>query len=340
MKRTVSNAVIPTLIAVSTAMPAAGDTLENVRSRGVVQCGVAPGVPGFSNPDTAGNWQGLDADFCRAVATAVLGAPDKVKFIPLSGKERFVAVQSGEVDLLSRKTTNTVSREIGQGVDFVGTIFYDGQGFMVPKALGMKAAKDLEGASICTMTGTTSEQTATEYFRSHNMSFDLVVFEKEDEAVAAYDGGRCDTITFDKSTLAAYRIKLKNPEDHMILPDTISKEPLAPAVRHGDNRWGDIVSMTLNALIEAEELDLTAAKIDEQKAEPANPAIERFLGVGADFGKDLNLPADWMGAVIKAVGNYGEIYDRNVGPNTKLGLERGINSLWSHGGLHYGNPVR
>ena len=318
----------------------AGATLDAVKAKGFVQCGVNQGLPGFSNPDENGNWVGLDVDVCRAVAAAVLGDASKVKFTPMSAKERFTALQSGEIDVLSRNTTWTFVRDNALGLDFAGVVYYDGQGFMVRKNLGVKSARELNGASVCVITGTTTELNLGDYFRANDMKYRPVVYEKGDETVAAYDAGRCDVFTTDRSQLAGQRIKLKKPKDHVILPEVISKEPLGPVVRHGDNQWGDIVRWSLNAMIVAEEKGVTSKNVDETKAKSKDPEIKRLLGVEADLGKKLGLSNDWAYNIIKKVGNYGEIFDRNVGPDTPLKLERGLNQLWSKGGILYSPPMR
>ena len=321
----------------STAANAA--TLDDVRSKGSVQCGVSQGLPGFSNPDDKGNWTGLDVDVCRAVAAAVFGDATKVKFTPLSAKERFTALQSGEVDILSRNTTWTFTRDNALGLDFAGVNYYDGQGFMVRKSLGVKSALELSGAAVCTNTGTTTELNVADYFRTHKMEYKVVAFEKADEVLASYDSGRCDVYTTDRSGLAAQRIKLSHPDDNIVLPEIISKEPLGPVVRHGDNQWGDIARWSLNAMIAAEELGVTSKNVDKMKGS-TNPEIKRLLGVEGDMGKALNLSNEWAYNIIKQVGNYGESYDRNVGPNTPLKLERGVNAQWKDGGLMYSPPFR
>lgn len=314
-------------------------TLDDVKKKGFVQCGVSQGLPGFSNPDEKGNWTGIDVDVCRGVAAAVFGDAKKVKYTPLSAKERFTALQSGEVDILSRNTTWTATRDTALGLDFVGVNYYDGQGFMVRKSLGVKSAKELNGASVCVNIGTTTELNLSDFFRASGMKFKPVVFEKADEVVSAYDSGRCDVYTTDRSGLAAQRVKLKNPDEHMVLPEIISKEPLGPVVRHGDNQWGDIVRWTLYAMLEAEEMGVdskNAAKMKDSK----NPGIRRLLGVEGDLGKNLGVPAEWAYSIVSQVGNYGESYDRNVGPKTSLKLERGANALWNKGGLQYPMPAR
>lgn len=314
-------------------------TLDDVKKKGFVQCGVSQGLPGFSNPDEKGNWSGIDVDVCRAVAAAIFGDAKKVKYTPLSAKERFTALQSGEVDILSRNTTWTLTRDTSLGLDFVGVNYYDGQGFMVRKKLGVKTAKKLSGASVCTNIGTTTELNVSDFFRANNMKIELVAFEKADEVVAAYDAGRCDVYTTDRSGLAAQRTKMKNPDEHMVLPEIISKEPLGPVVRHGDNQWGDVVRWSLYAMIQAEESGLTSGNVDKMK-ESKNPSTRRFLGLEGDMGKSLGLPNAWAYSIVKQVGNYGESYDKHVGPATPLKLARGVNALWNKGGLQYPMPIR
>ena len=318
---------------------ALADTLDEVKAKGFVQCGVSQGLPGFSNPDESGNWTGIDVDVCKGVAAAIFGDADAVKYTPLSAKERFTALQSGEVDVLSRNTTWTLVRDTALGLDFVGVNYYDGQGFMVRKDLGVKSAKELNGASVCVNIGTTTELNMADFFRANDMDYEPVVFEKADEVVAAYDSGRCDTYTTDRSGLAAQRLKLKDPDAHMVLPETISKEPLGPVVRHGDNKWGDVVRWTLYAMLEAEEYGVDSGNVD-QMMDSKNPVIKRILGVEGDLGQSLGLPNDWAYNVLKQVGNYAEIYDKNVGPDTPLKLARGVNRLWKDGGIQYPMPVR
>jgi general L-amino acid transport system substrate-binding protein len=315
-------------------------TLDDVRAKGFVQCGVSQGVPGFSNPDEAGNWSGIDVDVCRAVAAAIWGDADAVKYTPLTAKERFTALQSSEIDVLSRNTTWTLVRDTALGLDFAGVNYYDGQGFMVRKDLGVASAMELDGASVCTNLGTTTELNMADFFRSNGFSYEPVLFEKSDEVVAAYDAGRCDVYTTDRSGLAANRVKLANPDDHMILPETISKEPLGPVVRHGDNQWGDIVRWSLYAMLEAEEYGVNSGNVDDMKANSTNPGIKRLLGVEGGIGEGLGLPNEWAYNIVKHVGNYAESYDRNVGPDTAVGLSRGVNALWSDGGIQYPMPVR
>jgi len=315
-------------------------TLDAVKAKGYVQCGVSQGLPGFSNADDSGNWTGIDVDLCRAVAAAVFGDPNKVKFSPLSAKQRFTALSSGEIDILSRNTTWTMTRDTQLGLNFAGVNYDDGQGMMVPASLGVKSAKELNGANICTNTGTTTELNITDYFRANNMSFNLVAFEKADEVVAAYDAGRCDVYTTDRSGLAAQRTKLTNPDAHVVLPEIISKEPLGPVVRQGDDQWFNIVRWTLNALINAEEMGITKANAKSRLAGTENPAIKRLLGGEGKFGEELGLSNDWALNAITAVGNYGESYEANVGPNTPLKLDRGVNALWNKGGILYAAPIR
>jgi len=322
------------------ASVAQAGTLEDVRAKGFVQCGVSQGLPGFSNPDDAGNWTGIDVDLCRAVAAAVFGDADAVKYTPLSAKQRFTALSSGEIDILSRNTTWTMTRDTQLGLNFAGVNYYDGQGMMVPKSLGVKSALELDGANICTNTGTTTELNITDYFRANGMSFNLVAFEKADEVVAAYDAGRCDVYTTDRSGLAAQRTKLTNPDDHMVLSEIISKEPLGPVVRQGDDQWFNVVRWTLNAMINAEEMGISSANVNKLTYNDVTPAEARFIGKEGKFGAELGLADDWAYQIIRQVGNYAESYDRNVGPDTPLKLDRGVNALWSKGGILYAAPIR
>ena len=318
---------------------AAGSSLDTVKRKGFVQCGVSQGLPGFSNPDEKGNWTGIDVDVCRAVAAAVLGSADKVKYTPLSAKERFTALQSGEVDLLSRNTTWTLVRDTALGLNFAGVNYYDGQGFMVRKDLGIKSAKELAGSSVCVNIGTTTELNMADFFRGNKMEYKPVVFEKADEVVAAYDSGRCDVYTTDQSGLAAQRLKLKDPNAHMVLPEVISKEPLGPVVRHGDDKWLDIVKWTLYAMLQAEEFGIDSNNVDSMKNSD-NPGIKRLLGTEGDMGGKLGLDKEWAYRIVKQVGNYGQSFEAHVGPNTPLELPRGVNALWNKGGLMYPMPVR
>jgi general L-amino acid transport system substrate-binding protein len=316
-------------------------TLGDVKEKGFIQCGVSQGVPGFSNPDQAGNWTGIDVDVCRAAAAAVFGDAGKVKYTPLSAKERFTALQSGEIDILSRNTTWTLVRDTALGLNFAGVNYYDGQGFMVRKDLGVKSARELAGAAVCVNIGTTTELNMADFFRANNMDYKPVVFEKADEVVAAYDSGRCDVYTTDRSALAAQRLKLKNTDAHMVLPETISKEPLGPVVRHGDDQWLDIVKWSLFLMVEAEENGVSQANVDELvKTNTKDPIKRRILGLEGDLGKNLGVANDWGYQIIKQVGNYGDVYEKHVGPNTPVGLPRGVNALWKDGGLQYAMPVR
>ena len=337
MKKT----ILPIAVGVALGLTAAASaaTLDDVKAKGFIQCGVSQGLPGFSNPDSAGNWSGLDVDLCRAMAAAVFGDANAVKFTPLSAKERFTALQSGEVDVLSRNTTWTATRDTSLGLNFAGVNYYDGQGFMVRKDLGVSSALELSGASVCTNTGTTTELNVADYFRANNMEYEVVAFEKADEVVGAYDSGRCDVYTTDASGLYAQRLKLTNPTEHMVLPEIISKEPLGPVVRQGDDQWFNIARWTLNAMINAEELGVTSGNVGDMMGS-ANPAIKRLLGEEGSYGEYLGLSKDWAVNVIKQVGNYEESFNRNVGPDTPLGISRGVNALWSKGGILYAPPVR
>jgi general L-amino acid transport system substrate-binding protein len=312
-------------------------TLEAVQKRGHLQCGVNTGLAGFSQPDSKGEWHGIDVDFCRAVAAAVLGDAGKVRYTPLTAQQRFTALQSGEVDVLARNTTWTLSRDTGLALNFVGISYYDGQGFMVPKKANVKSARQLNGATVCVQPGTTNELNLADYFRANNMKFKPVVIEKLEEVLNAYFAGRCDAFTTDASSLAALRAsRAPRPEEHVILPELISKEPLGPAVRQGDERWFDIVKWSLFAMIEAEELGLSSRNI-EQQAKNGGPAVQRFVGANGDLGKLLGLDNRWAFQIVKQVGNYGESFDANLKP---LGFERGMNRLWTQGGLLYAPPIR
>ena len=321
------------------ASSARAATLDEVKSRGELRCGVNIGLAGFSAPDDKGEWRGLDVDFCRAVASAIFGDASKVKFVPLSAKERFTALQSGEIDLLSRNTTWTMSRDTEQGLNFVGITYYDGQGFLVKKALGLTSVAQLAGASICMQTGTTNELNVADYFRTRGLSFNPVVFEKNEEAITAYNLGRCDAYTTDSSGLYAQRIKLADPDANVVLPEVISKEPLGPVVRQGDEQWANLVQWTLFAWLNAEELGIKQGNVDQMLGSP-NPEVRRLLGVEGDFGKGIGLSNDWAHAIIKNVGNYGESFERNLGKGSRLNIARGLNRLWTDGGLHYAPPIR
>ncbi len=326
-----------------TASVASAATLDDVKAKGFVQCGVNTGLAGFSAPDAKGEWAGLDADFCRAVAAAVFGDGTKVKFTPLNAKERFTALQSGEIDLLSRNTTWTVNRDTALGLNFAGVTYYDGQGFMInsKKLPGVNSALQLSGAAVCVQSGTTTELNLADYFKANKMEYNPVVFEKLEETNAAYDSGRCDVLTTDQSGLYATRLTLGAPDDHVVLPEIISKEPLGPAVRQGDDQWFDVVKWTYFALLNAEELGITQANVEEMK-NSENPEIKRVLGTEADtkIGTDLGLTNDWVANTVKAVGNYGEMFEKNVGSGSPLKIARGVNGLWTKGGLQYGMPIR
>ena len=318
---------------------ASAATLEDVQARGTLNCGVTTGLVGFAAPNANGVWEGFDVGVCRAVAAAVLGDPMAVNFVPTTAKERFTKLSSGEGDMLARNTTWTLSRDTELGLEFTGVNYYDGQGFMVPKDLGVSSALDMSGATVCVQTGTTTELNLADYFRANNMELNTVVGEKNDELRAMYEAGQCDAYTTDASGLAAERAVLADPKAHIILPEIISKEPLGPAVRHGDAQWGDIVRWTLNAMVAAEEYGVTQENVDQMMSSE-NPEIRRLLGVEGEMGAKLGLDNDWAVRVIKAVGNYGESFERNVGVDTPLGLERGLNAQWKDGGLMYSPPVR
>ena len=321
-----------------TASAATAGTLDDVKKKGFVQCGVSQGLAGFSNPDAKGNWSGLDVDVCRAVAAAVFGDDKKVKYTPLSAKERFTALQSGEIDIQSRNTTWTATRDTALGLNFAGVNYYDGQGFMVRKDLGISSALELNGASICTNTGTTTELNVADYFRENKMKYEVIAFEKADEVVQAYDAGRCDVFTTDASGLYAQRLKLKDASKHIVLPEIISKEPLGPVVRQGDDQWFNLVKWTVYAMVNAEEMGVTSANVDAKK--DGSPGEKRLLGVEGNFGKNLGVGNDWAYNIVKLVGNYAESFNRNVGPDTPLGIARGVNALWSKGGIQYAPPIR
>lgn len=326
--------------ATGAALAQGAKTLDAVKARGSLNCIVGTGLAGFGQPDDKGNWTGLDVDYCRAVAAAVVGDPMKVNFRPTNAKERFTALQSGEGDMLARNSTWTTSRDSALGLVFVATNYYDGQGFMVKKSLGVKSAKELKGASVCVQTGTTTELNLADFFRNNKLDYKPVVFEKVDDTNAAYDNGRCDVYTTDASGLYSVRLSMKNPDDHMVLPEIISKEPLAPAVRQGDDQWMTIVKWVHFAMLNAEELGVTQANVDELKKTATNPDVKRLLGTEGDFGKGLGLDNDWVVRIIKAVGNYGESFERNVGSGSRLKIDRGLNALWNKGGIQYAPPVR
>ena len=323
------------------ALPAqAGKTVDAIKARGQLICGVNTGLAGFSAADSQGNWSGLDVDVCKAIAAALLGDATKVKWVPLNAQQRFTALQSGEIDILSRNTTWTLTRDASLGMHFMPTTYYDGQGFMVPSKGKIKSAKQLKGATVCVQSGTTTEKNLTDFSRANKLDIKPVVFEKVEAATGAYFAGRCQAYTTDASGLASVRNKeAKNPADHLILPELISKEPLAPSVRRGDDEFFAIGKWVVYALIEAEEYGITQANVDQMKTS-ADPVVGRILGTGEDTGKLLGLDKEWAARAIKAVGNYGEIFERNVGPKSPLGLPRGVNNLWNKGGIMYAPPVR
>jgi len=335
-------AVVAAVLGTLAALPAhAGNTLDGIKARGQVVCGVNTGLAGFGAADSSGKWTGLDVDICRAVAATTLGDAEKVKFVPLNAQQRFTALQSGEVDLLSRNTTFTLTRDASLGLHSTVTTYYDGQGFMVPVKSKIQSAKQLKGQTVCVQSGTTTEKNLTDYSKANGLNIKPVVFEKLEAAENAYFSGRCISYTTDASGLASTRNKVaKNPEDHVILPELISKEPLGPLVRRGDDEWFAIVKWTIYGLLEAEEYGITQANVDSLKTSSKDPVVTRILGVSEDTGKLLGLSRDWMANAIKATGNYGEIFERNVGPNSPLGLPRGVNNQWNKGGLMYAYPVR
>ncbi|PMR75722.1 amino acid ABC transporter substrate-binding protein [Billgrantia endophytica] len=318
---------------------AQASTLDDTRNRGAVQCGVSDGLPGFSAPDDQGEWQGLDVDVCRAVAAAVFGDAEAVRYISLNAVERFTALQSGEVDVLSRNTTWTTVRDTTLGLNFTGVTFYDGQGFLVSQDLGVSSAEELDGAAICTQSGTTTELNLADYFRANGMEFDPIVFDTSEQTVGGFEAGRCDVLTSDTSQLAALRIQLADPDSAIILPEVISKEPLGPVVRQGDDLWFNIVKWSLFAMVNAEEFGITSENVDEM-LDSGSPDVARLLGQDGNYGEAMGLNADWAYNIIKQVGNYGESFERNVGMGSPLQIERGINALWTEGGIQYAPPIR
>lgn len=315
-------------------------TLDDVQARGKLNCGVSTGLTGFAEPDANGVWQGFDVGVCRAVAAAVLGDPMAVEFVPLTTKVRFTALNSGEIDMLARNTTWTFSRDVDLKLEFVGVNYYDGQGFMVPKALGVASAKELDGATVCIQTGTTTELNLADFFRVNGIDYEPVPVETGGEAQQQYFAGACDVYTTDASALASTRAAASDPDAHVVLPEIISKEPLGPLVRHGDNAWGDVVRWTLNALISAEELGITSENLGKMAAGTNNPEINRMMGTEGTLGEYLGLSADWAQNAIAAGGNYGELFENNIGVNTPLGIARGLNAQWTDGGLIYSPPFR
>jgi general L-amino acid transport system substrate-binding protein len=321
-------------------MSATAGTLEDTKAQGFVKCGIDGGLPGFSEILSGGEYKGMDVDGCRSIAAAVLGDASKVKYISLNAKERLAALQSGEIDVLYRNTTWTETRDTSLGLNFAGVNYYDGQGFMVRKDLGVKSAKELDGASVCIQTGTTTEMNVADYFKKEGMTYKSVAYDSNDQVVKAYENGRCDVLTSDASQLYGLRTKLKDSSAHIVLPEIISKEPLGPVVRQGDDVWFNIVKWSYNAMVAAEEHGITSKNVDDLKKNSNNPTIRRILGVEGKMGANLGLSADWAYNIIKQVGNYGEVFERNVGVNTPLKIERGLNALWTKGGLQYSPPFR
>ncbi len=319
--------------------PAAAQTLKAVKERGALVCGVSQALYGFASPDEKGNWTGFDVDLCRAIAAAIFNDPMKVKYVPLAAGERFAPLQSGAIDVLSRNTTWTMGRETSLGLNFAGVTYYDGQGFLVRASLNLETALDLGGKSTCVQTGTTSEPNVVDYFRSNQMKYQLIALATMEDTLKAYDAGRCEVLTSDVSQLYAERLKLAKAGDHIILPDVISKEPLGPAVRQGDDQWFNLVKWAHFAMINAEELGVGSATIDEA-LRSEKPAVRRLVGTEADFGEHIGLTKDWAARIIKHVGNYDEVFERNLGTGSKLGIPRGLNNLWSNGGIQYAPPIR
>jgi general L-amino acid transport system substrate-binding protein len=343
MKRTVTifgKAIVGAAVVLGlSAAASSAQTLKKVQDRGSLMCGVSQGLPGFSNPDDKGNWTGFDVDVCRAIAAAIFNDSSKVKFLPLSAKDRFTALQAGEIDVLSRNSTWTSSRDASLGISFTAVNYYDGQGFIVRKSLKVNSALELNGASICAQTGTTTELNLADYFRANNMKYEITAFVTADETIKAYEAGRCDAFTSDVSQLYAEKLKFSNPNDHVILPEIISKEPLAPAVRRGDDQWLALVKWVQYAMLDAEELGVSSKTVDEA-LKSTQPEIKRLMGTEGAYGEQLGLTKDWVVRIVKQVGNYGEVFDRNVGTGSKLGISRGLNRLWTKGGIQYAPPIR
>src|SRR5713101_6823673 len=337
MKRLVSIGISACVLAAAVASTAAA-TLDDVKKRGMLNCGANGQLPGFGLPDSQGNWTGLDVDLCRAVAAAIFNDANKVKFVALTAKDRFTALQSGEVDVLVRNTTWTSSRDTQLGLNFTGVNYYDGQGFMVRKALKVNSALELNDAAVCVQQVTTTELNLADYFRANKMKLKTVTFATADEAIKAYDAGRCDAYTTDASGLAGERLRLASANDHIVLPEIISKEPLGPVVRHGDDQWFDIVKWTLFAMFDAEELNISSKNLDEAM-NSTNPEIKRFVGTEGNYGEQLGLNKDWAVRIVKLVGNYGESFERNIGQGSPLKIERGLNKLWTKGGIQYAPPI-
>jgi general L-amino acid transport system substrate-binding protein len=318
----------------------AGVTVDSIHKKGFVQCGVSDGLPGFSTPDASGKIVGIDADICRAIAAAVFGDSNKVKFSQLNGKERFTALQSGEVDVLSRVTTWTSSRDSSMGLVFAGVTYYDGVGFLVNNKLGVKSAKELDGATICIQAGTTTELNVADYFRFNGMTYTPITFDTSDESSKSLESGRCDVLASDKSALYGQRSRLASSKDFVVMPETISKEPLGLVVRRGDEEWFSIVKWTLFAMLNAEEMGITQKNVEAEAKATKNPDVARLLGADGEYGKDLKLPKDWVVQIVKHVGNYGEVFEKNLGKSTPLAIDRGLNALWNNGGIQYAPPVR
>lgn len=329
------------LLAIVTLLPAvsSASTLEQVIKKGVLNCGVSTGIPGFSATDSKGVWKGLDVAFCQSVASAVLGDASKVKYIPLTAKERFTALQSGEIDLLARSSTWTATRDTSLGLNFAGVNYYDGQGFLVNKNLGINSASELDGATFCIQAGTTTELNLTDYFKANNMAYKAVTYDTSAQTIDGFKKGRCDVVTSDASQLYGLKLKMKNPNSVKVLPEIISKEPLGPVVRQGDDQWFNIVRWTMFAILEAEELGINSNNV-EQQLKSKNPSIKRLLGQSGKTGENLGLKSDWAYKIIRNVGNYGEMYDKHMGKNSPLNVERGLNNLWNKGGLMYSMPIR
>ena len=339
MKRIVTLLSLVTAAAIVFAQTASAQTLKSVKDRGILNCGANGTLAGFGLPDAQGKWAGLDVDVCRAIAAAIFNDASKVKFVPLSAKDRFTALQSGEVDVLIRNTTWTSSRDSSLGLSFTGVDYYDGQGFMVRKALKVNSALELNGASVCVQQGTTTELNLADFFRAHNMQLKSVTFATANEAVKSYDAGRCDAYTTDASGLYSERLRLANSNDHIILPEIISKEPLGPAVRQGDDQWFTVVKWVFFAMLNAEELGITSKNVDDMM-KSTNPDVKRFVGTEGNYGEQIGLTKDWAVRIIKLVGNYGEVFEANVGQGSPLKIDRGLNKLWSKGGIQYAPPIR
>jgi len=336
---TMRNILVFAAIAASLMSAASAGTLDQVKKRGMLICGINQGLAGFSSQDASGYWTGFDTDFCRAVAAAIFDDVSKVRFVPLSVKDRFSALQNGEVDVLARNTIWTLSRDTGQGLIFTGITYFDGQGFMVPAKRKEISVRDLSGASICVLQGSPAELNMADFFKANNLSYSSIGLATPEEAIAAYDSGRCDAFTTDASSLYAARLQLAHPEDTIVLPETISKQPLGPVVRQSDDQWLNIVKWTGFAMLDAEEAGLTSKNADDM-AKSDVPEIRRILGIEGNLGEGLGLTSDWAYRIIKRVGNYGEVFDRDLGDGSKLHIGRGLNALWTHGGLHYAPPIR